>query len=276
MKILQNTPNWHELRKTKIGASDAPIIMGVSKWRSPYALWKEKSNLGESQADNSAMRRGREMEPIILDHACKQLEMLFTPQVCLSKHHSWMMASLDGLSHCGKIGLEIKCAGRTDHQIAMDNQVPEHYWPQLQHQLVCAELDEVIYYSFNDGDARVVRVQRDEEYIAKLLDAEQDFWRRIEDFDPPNLVSKDYIDRNDDEWIGVAKEFLETKEIVARHKALGEKLKSMANGKPSCGGGVKVYPSHQPGRVDYKAISELNGVDLARYRKPSYVQWTVR
>ena len=278
--IQQNTPEWLELRRSKIGASDAATIMGVSKWRTPYDLWKEKSGLGGEQEDNPNMRRGREMEPLILKHAEEALGMTFAPTVCLSKQHPWMMASLDGLSNCGKIGLEIKCAGRKDHETASEGRVPEHYWPQVQHQLLCAELQEVIYYSFNEGDARLVRVHRDEIYLGKLLEAEQEFLRRVETFDPPELVASDYTEKTDEEWLKAAQELLscrrDAKLLASREKQLVETLKSMADGRNCRGGGLCVYSSVVKGGIDYSAVPELRDMNFEAYRKPSSVRWTIK
>jgi predicted phage-related endonuclease len=43
--MQQQTPEWLEFRKNKIGASDAPIIMETSPWKTPYQLWLEKLSL---------------------------------------------------------------------------------------------------------------------------------------------------------------------------------------------------------------------------------------
>lgn len=42
LNLLQNTQEWEKFRLQKIGASDAPIIMGVSPWKTPFQLWLEK------------------------------------------------------------------------------------------------------------------------------------------------------------------------------------------------------------------------------------------
>ena len=42
IELTQNTPEWLEFRRKKIGASDAPIILEVSTWKTPYQLWLVK------------------------------------------------------------------------------------------------------------------------------------------------------------------------------------------------------------------------------------------
>ncbi len=49
-QLIQNTPEWHAFRRKRIGASDAPVIMGISPWKTPYQLWIEKTSGIESSA----------------------------------------------------------------------------------------------------------------------------------------------------------------------------------------------------------------------------------
>ncbi len=56
--MQQNTPEWLEYRKTKIGASDAPILMNCSPWSSPYDLWMEKKGMKAPKKMTPAMQRG--------------------------------------------------------------------------------------------------------------------------------------------------------------------------------------------------------------------------
>ena len=41
--LQQNTPEWLEFRRLRIGASDAPVIMEVSPYTTPYTLWERLS-----------------------------------------------------------------------------------------------------------------------------------------------------------------------------------------------------------------------------------------
>ena len=60
--LEQNTEEGFEFRKTKIGSSDAPIIMGESPWKTPQQLWEEKMGLKESSYENAAIQRGKQLE----------------------------------------------------------------------------------------------------------------------------------------------------------------------------------------------------------------------
>ena len=47
MNDLDNSP---ETRRNFIGGSDAPAIMGVSPWDTPYTCWEKKVGLRQSIA----------------------------------------------------------------------------------------------------------------------------------------------------------------------------------------------------------------------------------
>src|SRR5271170_7079883 len=143
-QLVQNTPEWEEMRKTKVGASDAPVIMEVSPYKTPYQLWQEKLSLATSK-QNYAMQRGHEMEPMARAAFEELTGLMVTPMVKFHPLHAWMMASLDGVDVSGQNIAEIKCAGKEDHEIALSGQIPEKYFPQLQHQLEVCQL-EMAYY----------------------------------------------------------------------------------------------------------------------------------
>lgn len=87
-QIKQNTPEWLALRKTHIGASDAPIIMGESvyklndgRWKTPFTLWQEKLELLPEQTPSRAMEYGLSEEEVTRRNVSRQLGIEFTPQV---------------------------------------------------------------------------------------------------------------------------------------------------------------------------------------------------
>lgn len=277
--IQQNTPEWLELRKNKIGASDAPIILGDSPWKTPYQLWEEKLGLRPQPSMNDAMRRGHELEPIARqaynDHTGNCVE----PEVLFHKEHEWMMASLDGVSLDRSIVVEIKCPGEKDHQAASDGKVPDKYYAQLQHQLAVINLNLLHYFSYRDGDFHLIVVERDEKYIENLYSEEVDFWKKMQDFQPPELSNRDYVQKKDEGWLQTAQNWAsvstELKSLKDREKVYRESLIQMSMNRNSQGGGVKVQKIIRKGSVDYKDIPELSGVDLEEHRKEPIESWRI-
>ena len=131
--LVQGSREWKEFRKNKLGASDAPTIMGVSPYETPYQLWCRKLGLLPEPDMTGAMQRGHDLEPLALAEFERQLGLFMRPTVRVSKTTPWMMASLDGLCLDDKVAVEIKCPNLETHQIALDGKVPDKYIYHNQH-----------------------------------------------------------------------------------------------------------------------------------------------
>ena len=269
--LKQNTEAWLEMRKNHIGASDAPIILNLSPYLTPYQLWEQKLGLSPSQFQNQAMKRGHDLEEQARLELEKMTGHFFLPQVKV--HHSipWMMASLDGVDVENKHIAEIKCPNKQDHSLALCGQVPEKYIPQLQHQLEVCQLDMVYYFSFDGAQGAIVKIYRDDKYIKKMLIEEEKFWECMQSVIAPELSEKDYEIRSEDSWEKFASEWISTyrqlKDLEGKEKRLRDSIISMCEKRNSIGGGIKVTRSIRSGTVDYSSIPELQNVQLEKYRK---------
>ena len=279
LALEQNTPEWLEMRRSHIGASDAPVIMGVSPWKTPYQLWKEKMGLWE-QTQTKAMADGKAIEENARLEFAALTELFMAPQIVQHPSHEWMIASLDGIDFSGKYLLEIKKANADDHQLAKDGKIPEKYIPQLQHQLACVPAAEKVYYFSCHGEDRViVEVVRDEKYITTLIERELKFFAHMENLEAPPLSERDYIDKDDQAWLHTSASWLAIQEqlelLKSKEEMLREQLIALA-GKSNCqGGGIRMTRSMRKGTVDYKTIPELKGVDLESYRKSAIESWRI-
>ncbi len=278
MLVSQQESNWLEMRRNKIGASDAPIIMDVSPWKTPYQLWEEKLKLRPDQAENSAMRRGKQLEKAAL----REFEsitgiMMIEQMVSVHPIRQWMMATLDGIDLDQKNIVEIKCAGREDHQMALDGEVPKKYVPQLQHQLEVTGLEKAYYFSFDGKQGKVLEIYRDDTYIKKLLEREERFWECMQTLQAPKLCARDYVEKCDEVWVSAAEEWIRCQEELEALKAKEEDLRkqfiSMSESRNCVGGGIKLSRVIRKGNVDYSAIPELQSVDLEAYRKAPIEMW---
>ena len=277
--LIQGSPEWVKMRQSMIGASDAAIILGVSKFATPFMLWEQKLGLKEVEV-TSAMQRGTAME----EEARKEFEHLHGiavfPEVTFSKAYPWMMASLDGISLDLKTLVEIKCVNKRDHQTALEGSVPDHYYPQCQHQLAVTGLPYMYYFSYDAMNPATVTVVRDDIYIERMIEKEKEFYRCVMEFDPPPLCDRDYVDRSDDdEWKKTADMYLsaqKSRKILEDHEEVYRKeLIRLSEGKNSIGAGVKATRFHRKGNVQYGKVPELQGVDLEPYRKPPIETWRI-
>ena len=193
--MQQNTKEWLDLRKKKIGASDAPIIMGVSPWKTKYQLWQEKLNLIEPEPMNDSMARGKALEEKA--RACfeEKMGVKTPPHIAFHPTLDWMMASLDGYNYEHGILVEIKCGSRSDHDMAKVGLVPEKYYPQLQHQMEVIGVNLAYYLSFDGENSVVVEVQRNQTYIDQMIKEEKRFYDCMTNFTAPELTDKDFVYR---------------------------------------------------------------------------------
>jgi putative phage-type endonuclease len=185
IQIEQGSELWLELRKTKITATDATTIMGVSPWTTPLELWEQKLDIREPTPINGAMKRGMLLEPKARGLFEKKTGILMVPEVRIK---NFMMASLDGISMDGKEIVEIKCTSKKNHDLAKANKIPPYYYPQVQHQIECVGVDRCHYCSFDGNDIVVVVVYRDNNYIESMLEKELEFYNCLKTFTEPKAA----------------------------------------------------------------------------------------
>ncbi len=277
LEFIQGTPEWLAFRKTKITATDACIIMGVSPWKTRRQLYDEKT--AEILPDfymSDAMRRGLELEPIARSLYSIQAGVCVEPRVIVN---DWSMASLDGISDCGKFLVEIKCPGEKDHTLALAGKVPDHYYPQLQHQMYVCNVQLMHYYSFDGTDGVIVEVLRDDKYIEKMIAEEYKFYMCLIEKTPPEPEANDYIQRDDALWTQCAEKWKSTtqqiKELQAIEEDLRKQLIFLSGESNTKGAGISLCQVLRKGNIDYSKIPELKNVDLDKYRKSQISSWRI-
>ncbi len=277
--LIQGSEVWHVYRKSRIGASDSAAVLGVSKWASALELWERKLGISPEQEENSAMSRGKALEEEARQEFMHLKQIAVEPQVVEHDSLPWMFASLDGLSWCQKYAVEIKVPGRENHLLALRGFVPEHYWPQLQHQLAVTGLDMIYYYSYDGLNNACIEVQRDQDYIDKLIAEELKFYKCMVTCTPPELSERDYNIRNDREWESLVRRWKYAKSDLDYAKDMEQSARDLlikaSESKNSKGFGVKVQKITRQGSIDYSQIKELDGVNLDSYRKPSSESWRI-
>lgn len=278
LNLIQDTQEWEQFRLQKIGASDAPIIIGISPWKTPFQLWLEKTRQSIS-TQNQAMLRGKTLEETARRAFEKETGLIVFPRVAKSRDHEWMIASLDGVDLEEKVIVEIKCAGEADHAQAKQGKVPEKYYPQLQHQLAVTGLEKNYYYSFDGNEGVIVEVARNSQYIEKLIVEEKKFMECVLTQSPPTLSAKDYCFRDDSDWNERAQKWLQKKQelesIEQEEKKLRDELIELANHQNTQGSGIRLTLSMRKGTIDYRSIPCLKELDLEKYRKPSSRVWSL-
>lgn len=276
LKLIQGSDEWLAYRRTKITSTDAAIIMGVDEYTTPFERYQQKLGLSPETYVTSAMRRGQLLEDAARDAYTRRTDNAMMPAVIESTLYPWLMTSLDGITPEENLILEIKCP--KDWQV---ERVPECYWCQCQHHMICHDSQRmhIYFYSGSDDAGELFCVELDQEWKERYLKASEAFHRCIMTRTSPPLTERDLEQRNDEEWINAAKIWQAAKRLLDEAKQ-GEQeardmLKDLANDRSCEGGGVRLRKSVQAGVVDYSKIPELSGINLEEFRKPSIIKWTI-
>lgn len=201
-EIGERTPEWHALRRSGLGGSDAPVVAGLSPWRSPYDLWVEKTGPGdEAEAEEAEyMRWGHLLEaPIAAEFSLRSgLSAEALPVVLRSVEHPFMLANVDRVVVTYETGiprvlgpLEIKTTRyETAWPFAEDGtvEVPLHVLAQDCHYLAVGGWDTVWNAVLIGGqELRIAEVHRTDDLIADLVALEAEFWDKVARRVPPPL-----------------------------------------------------------------------------------------
>ncbi len=190
---MNDVQSWHDRRRQGIGGSDAPILVGVSPYKTAYALWEEKMGIVPVAQAGWAADRGNNLEPKARAHYELHHGEDMPPAAFVNttpfKH---IFANLDGFNPLTRKILEIKCPGKEDHETAKAGKIPEKYIPQLVHQLFAADGLSADYWSFDGENGVIVPFERSAQLEAEYLPKAHAFWNLVVEGTPPPLSDKDF------------------------------------------------------------------------------------
>lgn len=191
--IYIDTEEWLEGRSEGIGGSEAGIVLGLNPWKSRLELWEEKVNKTRHLDPDAEMRLklGNFLEPLIADEYSRVTgrKLEIRPQKVHPKF-PFVLGNIDReIISNGNKGpgiLEIKTKGVWTY---WEEDIPIYYQAQLQHYL---EIYGYSWGSFSVLDLGTMKInitdiERDDEFINKIIKEEIDFWKLVENKTPPDV-----------------------------------------------------------------------------------------
>lgn len=170
-----------EEHRKRIGASDLPAILGLSRHRNAVHVYLEK--LGQwGLSDNPALRVGRKMEAAIAEEYTLQTgHSLVRPDLVTMVHpqHDWIAASLDWVREgvvveCKHVGF-VEGYGRPG-----TDEIPQSVYAQVQQQMEVADLEQADVAALMPGGVlQVYTVRRSREFFAEVFPRLEEFWRCV-------------------------------------------------------------------------------------------------
>jgi putative phage-type endonuclease len=179
-----------------IGASESPIIMGYSTYKSPYELYLEKTGVVSEEDEEPTEQQywGNALEPLIIKRFSEEngVEVTF-PDTVYHPEYPYIFANLDGWIESEKAVVECKCANsfqRSQWDMAASDGIPLVYLIQIAKQ--CAITDASRGYCavlIGGMEYRQFVYERDAALEALIIEADKDFWHRIQNRIEPDPIS---------------------------------------------------------------------------------------
>ena len=188
-------------RRKGIGGSDIAAILGVSPWKSALDVYLDKVGQSDDQPSNAeAVYWGIRLEDVVAEEyrTRTQAQVQRVRDQLRHKHHAWAIGNIDraivtkgsraratedgsllgadGLLECKTGSAFTRAAwGRDDDEDA----IPVHYAAQGMWYLAVTGLAWCDFAALIGGQRFVIkRLHRDEETIAHMLAAGEEFWHR--------------------------------------------------------------------------------------------------
>lgn len=115
-----------ETGKVLFGASDAPILMGASPFKTRTDLFLDKTNPPTLQPETAAFRRGNLLEAPLIQVVAKEFGIpLYTPDVMYQRDR--FMVSLDGVDNEENPTVVIEAKTTSAHTVKIASDLPT-YW----------------------------------------------------------------------------------------------------------------------------------------------------
>ncbi|RKT47025.1 YqaJ viral recombinase family protein [Thiocapsa rosea] len=301
MKLIplkQRTPAWEAWRTQGVTASEAPVILGRSPYKTPWRLWAERTGVvaPEDLSNKPCVQRGIALEDQVRRGFEDRHRTLLLPLCAESIEHPALRCSLDGLNDDGE-PVELKVpTERTYRRLHREREQATAYrlaWVQLQFQLYVTGASQgwLVFDPCLAGSPPLeFAVARDEPFLENaLIPACLAFWDCITGGQAPES------DRERDpdvpavadlaQWQDAARTYralLEDRgQLDARLKSIKDRLahaeavfvRLMGDHLLAEAEGVRVTRYQQNGTIDYPALlnaiaPDLDDATLDRYRRP--------
>jgi len=182
-------------RANGLGASDSPIIMGYSSYKTPYQLYLEKTGIVSAEDEETEQQYwGHALEPIIIKRFAEENNVVVTfPDTVYHSIHPFIFANLDGWIEAERAVVEAKCVNtfqRKMWDMAAGDGIPASYLIQIAKQ--CAITDASRGYCavlIGGMEYKQFIYERDYGLEELIIQADIDFWHAVQNRVEPDPVN---------------------------------------------------------------------------------------
>lgn len=184
-------------RRSGIGGSDMPIILGLSSYKTPYELFLEKTGyLPPKETMTSYQYWGHKLELVIVEEFKARHNVTVShPDTITHPFFPFLRGNLDGFISDWNSVLEAKCASqymaKEWGEIGTDV-IPLGYLVQIAHYCSITNASKAnLAVLIGGNDYREYEYNRDINLEMSLIDAAKKFWECVEKNTPPPPINQD-------------------------------------------------------------------------------------
>ncbi len=194
LAYTENMPydEWLSYRKLGIGGSDASVVCGINRYKSPIELWLDKTDQLPYQEAGESAYWGTQLESLVRSEFSKRtgIDVEKKGEILQSKTYPFMLANLDGICEhpqFGTCGFEAKTTSAYKAN-EWEDTIPDEYQLQIQHYMAVTGFEGFYIAVLIGGNTfRWKFVRRDEDIISMLIELESNFWNCVQNKTPPQI-----------------------------------------------------------------------------------------
>lgn len=174
---------WLLRRTGSIGGSDASAVIGLNPYMSAYTLWAMKRGKITPPAENEAMRIGHDLEEYVAKRFTEKTgkRVRRRNSMIYNSDYPFAHANIDRQVIGEDAGLECKTTSVLNLRRFKNGEYPATYYVQCQHYMMVTGFKKFYLAVLILGrDFLIFEIERDEDEIAALADAERCFWEHVE------------------------------------------------------------------------------------------------
>lgn len=183
---------WLKERQKGIGGSDVGAIMGVNRWKSPFEIYVDKTeDITEVKESGELSYWGNTLEEVV----AREFSIRTGKRVrkdnrqLVHKTHKFMMGNIDRRIVGENALLECTTVNAFRAKEWDGEEIPPSYILQCQHYMEVMGSDNCYIAALIGGQKFIYKkIERDDELISMIVEAEKDFWiNHVEKRIPPKL-----------------------------------------------------------------------------------------
>lgn len=179
---------WKGLRSNYIGGSDAAAVVGMNAFSSRYSLWAEKTGRIPGFAGNLATEVGTYLEEFVAQKFAQETgkKVRKCNLSFFNSDYPFAIANIDREIVGEDAGLEIKTTSELNLKKFKNGEYPANYYCQCVHYMaVTGKKRWYLAVLIGNREFKWFTIERDEEEIEALMNAEDTFWSYVKLNVPP-------------------------------------------------------------------------------------------